>query len=141
MRRRERQRAAAVNGASFFGEENHQYGHFPSLMWTRNSSRNMPSALTIGGGIDGPSGQIVVMFGGHFDGHWTPGLMLSHTSISSSRSSMRPSPDSMRCMILSSHDEPSRQGVHWPQDSREKKRTRRHEARTMHVVWSITTIE
>src|SRR5688500_18408819 len=110
-------------------------------MWTRNSSRNIPRAETIGGGIDGPSGQIVVMFGGHFDGHCTPGLMLSHTSISTSRSARRPSPDSMRCMILSSHDEPSRHGVHWPHDSREKKRTRRHDARTMHVFVSMAMIE
>src|SRR3954451_10848582 len=103
-------------------------------MWTRNSSRNIPSADTIGGGIEGPSGQIVVMFGGHFEGHCTPGLMLSHTSISRSRSSMRPSPSSTLSMFLWSHDEPSRQGVHWPHDSREKNRTSRHDARTMHVV-------
>src|SRR4051812_26364876 len=108
-------------------------------MWTRNSSRNMPSADMIGGGIDGPSGQIVVMFGGHcFEGNCTPGLMLSHTSASRSRSSMRPSPSSIRFMILSSQDEPSRQGVHWPHDSREKKRTSLHDARTMHVDSSMT---
>src|SRR5687767_911629 len=102
-------------------------------MWTRNSSRNIPSAETMGGGIDGPSGQIVVMAGGHLDGHCTPGEMLSHTSISRSRSSGRPAPFSMRYMIFSSQLLPSRHGVHWPHDSREKNFTSRHDARTMHV--------
>ena len=43
-------------------------------------------AEAIGETADGPSGQIVVCFGGHA----MPGLMLSHTSISSARSLGRP---------------------------------------------------
>ncbi len=106
-------------------------------MWTRNSSRNIWIAETIGIAADGPKKQIVVI--GY--GKPRPGAMLSHTSKRRSRSLIRPSPDSMRCMIFDSHPVPSRQGVHWPQDSRSKKRTRRQAARTMQVVSSMTTID
>ena len=43
--------------------------------------------------------------------------MLSETSSSSARSSIRPKPFSMRCTTRYSQPVPSRQGVHWPQDS------------------------
>src|SRR5207237_2914283 len=88
-------------------------GQPPSLMWTRNSSRNMRTADVIEEGMDGPSTQIVVCRGGQDK----PGAMLSHTSNSRSRSSSRPAPSSMRYMTLSSQPAPSRHGVHWPQDS------------------------
>ena len=73
----------------------------------------------------GPGGQV------------TPGEMLSQTSMSRSRSASRPCPLSMRSRIFSSQPLPSRQGVHWPHDSRWKKRTMRQAARTMQVVWSM----
>ena len=47
----------------------------------------------------------------------------------------------MRCRTRSSQPEPSRQGVHWPQDSRAKNLVIRQAARTMQVVVSMTTIE
>ena len=47
----------------------------------------------------------------------------------------------MRARIFSSQPEPSRQGVHWPQDSLWKNRVSRQAARTMHVVSSMATIE
>src|SRR5437870_1741127 len=110
-------------------------------MWASNSPRNMPRADTTGGGIDGPSGQIADMLGGHRDGQETPGEMESHTSSRSSRSSNRPLPDSSRNMICSSQVLPSRHGVHCPHDSREKKRTRRQAARTMQARSLIATTE
>ena len=67
--------------------------------------------------------------------------MLSQTSISRSRSLSLPSPSSMRRRIFSSQPEPSRHGVHWPQDSRWKKRVILHAARTTQVVSSITTTD
>ena len=73
----------------------------------------------------GPGGQV------------TPGEMLSHTSMSRSRSDSRPWPSSMRSRIFSSQPLPSRQGVHWPHDSRWKNRTMRQAARTVQVVWSM----
>ena len=88
-------------------------------------------------GMDGPSTQIVVFCGGQP----RPGAMLSHTSSSSSRSDSRPWPSSMRRMILSSQPPPSRQGVHWPHDSRWKNRVMRQAARTMQVVSSMTMTE
>src|SRR5581483_4635310 len=112
-------------------------GHWPSLMWTRNSSRNMRTADVIDEGIDGPRTQIVVCRGGQDK----PGAMLSHTSNRRSRSSSRPAPLSMRYMTLSSQPDPSRHGVHWPHDSWWKKRVIRHAARTAHVVSSMTTID
>ena len=51
----------------------------------------------------------------------------------------RPRPSAIRCRIRSSQVVPSRQGVHLPQDSRAKKRTRRRAASTASVVSSITT--
>ena len=69
-----------------------------------------------------------------------PGEMLSATSSSSSRSLGRPWPSRMRWRIFSSHEVPSRQGVHLPQDSRAKKRTTRRQALTASVVSSITTM-
>ena len=74
-------------------------------------------------------------------GQVTPGEMLSHTSMSRSRSASRPWPFSMRSRIFSSQPPPSRQGVHWPHDSRWKKRTMRQAARTMQVVWSMGMTE
>src|SRR5205823_186844 len=115
----------------------HLKGQPPSLMWTRNSSRNMRTAEVIDEGMDGPSTQIVVCLGGQDK----PGAMLSHTSNSRSRSSSRPAPSSMRYMTLSSQPAPSRHGVHWPHDSWWKKRVMRQAARTAQVVSSMTTID
>ena len=47
----------------------------------------------------------------------------------------------MRSMILSSQPEPSRHGVHWPHDSREKNLVMRQAARTVQVWSSMTTTE
>ena len=94
----------------------------------------MPEAMD--DGIEGPSTQMVVCCGGQA----TPGEMLSHTSMSRSRSSSRPAPFSIRYMIRSNQPEPSRHGVHWPQDSREKNLVMRQAARTTQVAESMTTI-
>ena len=83
---------------------------------TRPGTCGCPAATA--GGIDGPSTQMVVWAGGQV----TPGEMLSHTSMSRSRSDSRPWPSSIRSRIFSSQPLPSRQGVHWPHDSRWKKR-------------------
>ena len=101
---------------------------------TRPGTSCIPEAIELG--IDGPKGQIVVCAGGHL----TPGEMLSHTSMSRSRSASRPWPSSIRRMIFSSQPDPSRQGVHCPQDSRWKKRVIRHPTRTGHVVSSIAVM-
>ena len=47
----------------------------------------------------------------------------------------------MRSMIRSSQPEPSRHGVHWPHDSREKNLVIRQAARTAQVWSSMTTTE
>ena len=47
----------------------------------------------------------------------------------------------MRYMIRSSQPEPSRHGVHWPHDSREKNLVIRQAARTTQVAESMTTTE
>ena len=93
-------------------------------------------ALAMGLTADGPSGQIVVCFGGHA----IDGEMLSHRSSSRAMSSGRPCPSSMRRSTFSSQLVPSRHGVHLPQDSRAKNRTTRHAAFTASVVSSITTM-
>jgi hypothetical protein len=72
-------------------------------------------------------------------GHAIPGLMLSLTSSSSSRSLGRPSPARIRYRICCSQVVPSRHGVHLPHDSWAKKRTIRAHAFTASVVWSMTT--
>ena len=56
----------------------------------------------------------------------------------SSGSPSRPSPCSIRSSTSSIQFVPSRQGVHWPQDSWLKNLARRAAARTMQVVSSIT---
>src|SRR5271155_4604687 len=106
-------------------------------MCTRNSSRNMEMVDVIEEGIDGPRTQMVVWRGGQL----SPGEMLSLTSNSRSRSSSRPAPFSIRYRTRSSHPDPSRHGVHWPQDSRAKNLVILHPARTAQVVESMTTIE
>ena len=90
----------------------------------------------MGDTADGPSGQIVVCLGGQV----IAGLMLSQMSSSLSTSAGRPWPSSMRRRIFSSHDVPSRHGVHLPHDSRAKNRTIRHAALTASVVSSMTTM-
>src|SRR5580704_4692163 len=95
----------------------------------------MPEAMDEG--MDGPSTQMVVCWGGHA----TPGEMLSQRSIRRSRSSSRPAPFSIRYMIRSNQPDPSRHGVHCPQDSREKNLVMRQAARTMQVEESITTTD
>ena len=85
---------------------------------------------------DWPSGQMVVWVGGQF----MPTEMLSHTSRRRLRSSGRPWPSRMRWRIFSSQLVPSRHGVHLPQDSRAKNRTRRRQAFTMSVSSSNTTM-
>ena len=85
---------------------------------------------------DGPSGQMVVWRGGQL----MPGLMLSHTSMSRSRSWGRPWPARMRLRIFSSQEVPSRHGVHFPHDSRAKNRTTLWQALTTSVVSSMTTM-
>ena len=55
-------------------------------MWASNSGRKRSMADAMGDTADGPSGQMVVCFGGQA----MPGLMLSLTSISSARSLGRP---------------------------------------------------
>ena len=54
---------------------------------------------------------------------------------------MRPPPCSRRYIARSIQPEPSRHGVHCPQDSREKNFVMRHAARTTQLVSSKTTIE
>ncbi len=94
------------------------------------------TAEAMGDTADGPSGQMVVCFGGQV----MVGLMLSHTSSNRSRSPGRPWPSRMRCRIFSSQVVPSRHGEHLPHDSRAKNRTMRSAAFTMSVVSSITTM-
>src|ERR671916_857321 len=93
-------------------------------------------AEAMGDTAEGPSGQMVVCLGGQE----IDGLMLSQMSSSLSTSAGRPWPSSMRRRIFSSHDVPSRHGVHLPHDSRAKKRTTRQAALTASVVSSITTM-
>src|SRR3984957_18910045 len=88
-------------------------------------------------GIEGPSTQMVVCCGGQL----RPGEMLSHRSSSMSRSSTRPPPCSRRYIARSIQPDPSRHGVHCPQDSREKNLVIRQAARTTQVVESMTTTE
>src|SRR5487761_1970969 len=106
-------------------------------MWATKSSRNILIAECTDDGIDGPSTQIVVCWGGQV----SPGAMLSQRSSSRSMSSMRPPPCSMRYIARSIQPEPSRHGVHCPHDSREKNLVMRHAARTTQLVSSMTTID
>ena len=82
-------------------------------MYTSKSERNRRTTDAIGAVTDGPSGQIVVCFGGHT----SPGLMLSETSMRRSTSEGRPSPARIRARMRSSQVVPSRHGVHLPHDS------------------------
>src|SRR3989475_403657 len=79
--------------------------HLLCSMWCTNSARKCLMKLFTGSAAASPSAQIV-----------RP-AMLSETSSSSARSSIRPKPFSMRCTTRYSQPVPSRQGVHWPQDS------------------------
>ena len=105
-------------------------GSPPSLTWTRNSSRNIEMAEAMDEGMEGPSTQMVVCWGGQP----RPGGCCRTRPCSRSRSSSRPGPVSIRYRIRSSQPEPSRHGVHWPQDSRGKNLVIRQAARTTQVV-------
>jgi len=104
----------------------------------------------IGATEEGPSGQIVVWRGGKGTASspasgweatgYGPGEMLSAISRRRSRSLGRPCPSMIRRRIFSSQVVPSRQGEHFPQDSRAKNRTIRRQAFTASVVSSMTTI-
>ena len=70
-----------------------------------NSSRNLSTKLWVGHAQASPKAQIV-----------RP-AMLSATFTSVFGSSTTPPPSSIRSVIFFIQSEPSRQGVHWPQDS------------------------
>ena len=65
--------------------------------------------------------------------------IVSPISSNSSKSLMRPRPARMRLSMSSDQSVPSRQGVHWPQLSCEKKRQLLSRKSTMLVVSSMTT--
>src|SRR5690606_3810020 len=77
----------------------------PPRISARYSSRNFLIELATGAAAESLSTQIVVP------------VMFRPRSSSVSRSASVPCPLSIRRRILTSHAVPSRQGVHWPQDS------------------------
>ena len=72
------------------------------------SSEKLFSNEVIGDTADGPSGHIVVIFGGQS----SPGEMLSQISINKLMSESLPLPLAILSKIISSHVVPSRHGVH-----------------------------
>ena len=80
-------------------------GQPPSVRWARYSSRKYWIELVIGLVAPSPSAQ-----------NERP-RMLSHWSSSRSRSASLPMPFSRWARVCTSHQVPSRHGVHLPQDS------------------------
>ena len=95
-------------------------------------------ADAIDDGMDGPSTQMVVCWGGQVSagGDVVAGVEQQVEVLLAAR-------DRSRCarMIFSSQPAPSRHGVHWPHDSRKKNLVMRQAARTAQVWSSITTTE
>ena len=88
------------------------YGPPCSRMRVSNSSRNFWIIDCTGSAAASPSAQIVVPspIGGY-------GAIAFTTDCSSCRSLGSPRPSSILRRMRSIHGVPSRQGVHWPQDS------------------------